>query len=164
MSEPDRVWERRQAARPDTWALDFDGAVRGSFTLSFGAAAASFTAELSDPLVVVREDDIALPRSLASWGVRAEGLWADMNCETPFEHWSYGLEAFGLALDDRTDERGDPIALGFDLEWEATGPVEGGEGSYSRPGIVHGEILVGTSAIAFDGRGVRRHHWGSLRK
>lgn len=135
--------------------------MRGTFVLTFGADIASFEATLvgEGPLVLVREADIRLPRSMGSWGVRAEGLWADMNCETPFEHWSYGLEAFGLALDDPADERGDPVALGFDLEWEASGPVDGGEGAYAQPGIVHGEILVGTDAITFDGHGARRHHW-----
>lgn len=157
---PDPSWERRQAGVPDSWALGFDGAVRGTFTLSFDAKGAAFVAELFDPYVVVREGDIALPRSPVSWGVRAEGLWADMNCETPFEHWSYGLEAFGLALDDPADERGDPVALGLDLEWEASGPVDGGAGSYTQPGVVHGEILVGPKVIAFDGTGVRRHDWG----
>lgn len=157
---PEPAWERRQAARPDTWTLAFAGTVRGSFSLSFGVEAASFVAELFDPYVVVREDDIPPPRSPSSFGIRAEGLWADMNCETPFEHWSYGLEAFGLALDDPGDERGDLVPLGFDLEWEATGPIEGGHGEYTQPGIVHGEILVGTEAIAFDGTGTRRHQWG----
>ena len=32
--------------------------------------------------------------------VRADGLWGELMCETPLEHWSYGLEAFGVALDD----------------------------------------------------------------
>ena len=161
---PDPAWECRQPSTPDSWALDFEGSVRGSFVLRFTPEAASFEATLAGdgrPYVLVREPDIRLPRSPASWGIRAEGLWADMNCETPFEHWSYGLEAFGLALDDPAhDELGDRIALGFDLEWEASGPVDGGEGSYSQPGIVHGEILVGAEAIAFDGSGVRRHTWG----
>ena len=152
-------WERRQAVLPDTWTLDFD---IGSFSLAFGETVASFEAILArpgQPLVVVREPDAPLPRSPMSFGIRAEGLWADMNCETPFDHWSYGLEAFGLALDDPDDERGDRIGLGFDLEWEASGPAEGGDGAYAQPGIVHGEILVGPDVIAFDGVGIRRHQW-----
>jgi hypothetical protein len=112
------------------------------------------------PYLLVRDLEVDLPRRAGSREIRAEALWADMNCETPFEHWSYGLEAFGLATDDPDDDRGDRVALGFDLEWEASGPVEGGAGSYSQPGVVHGEILVGRDAIAFDGVGARRHRWG----
>lgn len=156
---PDPAWERRQAERPDTWSLAFAG---GSLTMAFGVDAVAFEAVLDRrPLVVVRDAEVPLPRSPASFGIRTEGLWADMNCEAPFEHWSYGLEAFGIAVDDPSDTRGHRIALGFDLEWEATAPVEGGEGSYRQSGRVHGEILVGHEAVAFDGAGVRRHQWGA---
>ncbi len=59
--------------------------------------------------------------------VRAEGLWAELLCETPGEHWSFGLEAFGVRFDDEaeaaTSDRGERIPVGFDLEWETTGPV-----------------------------------------
>ena len=32
--------------------------------------------------------------------IRADGLWAELMCETPGEHWTFGLEAFGVRLDD----------------------------------------------------------------
>ena len=31
--------------------------------------------------------------------IRTEGLWAELLCETPGEHWTLGLEAFGVRLD-----------------------------------------------------------------
>jgi len=94
------------------------------------------------PYVLVKDLDCR-PRG---YELRAEGLWADFNCEeADGSRWSWGLEAFGVALDDPEEavrsEWGDRVALGFDLEWEA-------------PDRVHGEILVGPSErIAFTGRG-----------
>jgi hypothetical protein len=94
------------------------------------------------PYVLVKDPE-ARPRA-GTLEVRAEGLWAAFHHEGE-GHWSWGLEAFGVAFDDPEEavrtEWGDRTALGFDLEWEA-------------PDTVHGEILVGPSErIAFDGRG-----------
>ncbi len=64
-------------------------------------------------------------------------------CETAGEHWSFGLEAFGVRFDDERDaanDRGERIAVGFDLEWET-------------PDRVIGEILIGRRRLEFDGRG-----------
>lgn len=115
--------------------------------------------------VVVREHDVELPtpRSLE---VRASGLWTDFICETPLEHWTIGVEAFGLALDDPADvfrgERGDRVAIGLDLEWEALGPAIEPEGAarYDQLCSVHGEILEGSTRVEFEGRGWRTHAWG----
>jgi len=121
--------------------------------------------------VLVHDHEIPMSRSDALT-VRAEGLWAEMVCETPMEHWSLGLEAFGVILDDPLDafegEVGERVPVGLDLEWEAytppwfapeTDPEAGGD-HYEHAGIVHGEILVGNETIEFDGRGARRHRWG----
>lgn len=170
MAEPG--WERRQAELPDLFGLDFwapDGSLGGFVGLVFHPQVVWYWAALvgdGRPYVLVRELEVRPPRSGRSAEIRAEALWADMNCEAPFDHWSYGLEAFGVAMDDPAEalgaERGDRVGLGLDLEWEAAGPVDGGEGSYAQPGVVHGEILVGAEAIAFDGLGWRRHEWGGL--
>jgi hypothetical protein len=77
--------------------------------------------------LVVRED-VDAPKG-RDFDVRGPGLWLSLVCETPGEHWTIGLEAFALAVDDPDDERGDLVALGLDVEWEA-------------PGRVHGEVLV----------------------
>ena len=72
-------------------------------------------------MVVVHDDDVAPPRG-EQLVVRAEGLWAELVCETAGEHWSFGLEAFGVRFDDEheaaTSDRGERVAVGFDLEWE----------------------------------------------
>jgi hypothetical protein len=125
-----------------------------------------------DRLVAVRDQEVALPRS--GLEVRAEGLWADLVCETPLEHWSVGLEAFGVALDDPADafrgEWGERLPVGLDLSWEASGPPgPPGEapgppgddgGGYVQPGRVDGEVLIGAERLAFDGWGWRSHRWG----
>jgi hypothetical protein len=95
---------------------------------------AAFSGEaIGDGLIVVRDTEVPRARG-AALEFRADGLWVDFVCETPDEHWSFGLEAFGLRVDDPADEIGDRIPVGFDLEWET-------------PDAVHGELLVGRATI-----------------
>lgn len=173
----DPGWERRHPDKPESWSFDFvsaDGGLGGFVGLTIWARPrlAWYWAALVGrrrPYLLVRDLEVAPPRSPASREVRSEALWADVNCETPHDHWSLGLEAFGVALDDPEealgDERGHRTGLGLDLEWEAAGPVVGGIGSYGQPCVVHGEVLVGggggeVEALAIDGHGWRRHAWG----
>jgi hypothetical protein len=171
------AWERRHPGADETWAFDFfsdPGSVAGFASLAVltTAGVAWFWAGLvgdGRPYLLVRDLEVTPPRLPGSREVRAEGLWADVNCETPFEHWSLGVEAFGVAMDAPDDalhgERGHRQALGLDLEWEAVDGLEGGEGGYRQPGTVHGQILVGGTdleTLAFEGHGWRRHDWGSL--
>lgn len=174
---PDPVWERRHPGEAEWWAFDFvdgEGGLGGFVGLAFHVVprVAWYWAALvgrGRPYLLVRDLEVAVPRHPASREVRSEALWADVNCETPFDHWSLGLEAFGVAMDDPDEalgsERGDRLGLGLDLEWEAAGGVVGGEGGYDQPCTVHGEILVGVGreveAIAFEGCGWRRHGWGA---
>ncbi len=122
------------------------------------------------PLVLVRDHDVPLPRG-RSLEVRTSGLWADHTCETPLEHWTVGVEAFGVALDDPLEafrgERGDLCPLGLDLEWEALDQPRPDSGSgpepglgYAQPCTVHGEVLVGSARVELDGVGWRSHRWG----
>ena len=152
------------------WRFDFaavSGAFGGAVDLRFrpGGPAWYWAAVAGDRrrFVLVKDLDVPMPRRPDSMELRADGLWADANCETPFEHWSIGLEAFGLALDDPDDAfgsaRGDRTALGLDLEWEAAGEIAGGERDYGQPSVVHGVILIGAETIAVDGRGWRGHGW-----
>jgi hypothetical protein len=133
------------------WSLEFADAhgIRGLFRLTVpdGGAPATFTARLVLPdegVVVVHDDDVAPPRSTAQLVVRAEGLWAELLCETPGEHWSFGLEAFGVRFADEAEaaasDRGERVAVGFDLEWET-------------PDHVYGEVLLGRRQLTFDGTG-----------
>ncbi|HUV11067.1 MAG TPA: hypothetical protein VMX12_08810 [Acidimicrobiia bacterium] len=83
------------------------------------------------------------PRRPGDLTVRAEGLWAELVCEAPDVHWTIGLEAFGVRLEDPADalhgEVGERIAVGLDLEWDE--------------GTVFGDVLIGTDCLAFEGVG-----------
>ena len=104
-------------------------------------------------LVVVRDHEVPLPHRSDVLEIRADSLWGELVCETPFEHWGIGMEAFGVRLDDDSaltaagDEIGDRVAVGLDLEWEVVSPVatsarSEADGGYSQGGIVHGELLA----------------------
>ena len=121
------------------------------------------------PTIVALEHEIDLPRS--GLELRGSGIWADHVCETPHEHWSIGLEAFGLAIDEPDDlvtsGRGLPTPLGFDLEWETPDPPDQasppGDRGYLSLGTAHGEVLVGEEALTIEGPGQRFHRWGTGR-
>jgi len=95
-------------------------------------------------IVAVRDHEVPRPRQ--GLEVRADGLWAELWCEAPREHWTFGLEAFGVRLDRPEEglraggEIGDRIPVGLDLEWEV------GD-------VVAGEVLVGSGRIALEGWG-----------
>ena len=161
-----RLWQ-------ESWYFDFaarDGSIGGYVRLGFypNLGAAWFWAYLvgdGRPLVAVRDHELAIP-SGQELEVRGEGVWSSLNCEAPLDHWTVGVEAFGVALDDPVDayrgELGHRVALGIDLEWETVSPP------YDYPGVsryevscdVHGEVLVGDERISFDGTGQRDHSWG----
>jgi hypothetical protein len=122
------------------------------------------------PLVTVIEHDVALPSSTSSLEVRHEGLWADHAIETPNDHMSINLEAFGLQLDDPVDvygeARGDRVPFGFELDfhtdrgaylWPPVTP------RYEIPCRVEGHVQVGAERIEVDGWGQRDHSWGAAR-
>lgn len=158
----------------ESWYFDFaspDGSLGGYVRLglypNLGVAWYwGYLVRDGEQLLAVQHHEAALP-SGSTLEVREDGVWAALHCETPHDHWTIGLEAFAVGLDEPADAyaadlRGDKVALGFDLEWEATGPV------YDYPAVsryeqscrVSGEILVGTDRLAFDGWGQRDHSWG----
>lgn len=170
--------ERRH--RPDgdpswreTWEVDLvtsDGAIGAYLRTTWWPGerrTACWAALVGDgrPLVTVVEHE-GPPLGPAGLDLRAEGLWADQICEIPLTHWTVGLEAFGVALDDPVEAfsgcRGDRTALGLDVEWEsdpsALVEVPGG---YELACRVEGEVLVGAERIdVAAGWGRRRHTWG----
>jgi hypothetical protein len=188
---------RVHAPQPDAvWGLDFarEDGTAGFLRLLRFADRCWCWAYLVGPaigLVVVRDPDVAPPRrsasmaSLAAAGdtpaagarsglldVRSDGLWMELVCETPGEHWTYGVEAFAVRLDDPDDalhgEIGERLPMGVDLEWEIEAsdrgagtlrrsePTQGVDGS-GATGSVHGELLVATERIELDATGVLRN-------
>ncbi|HEV2070508.1 MAG TPA: hypothetical protein VGR26_12000 [Acidimicrobiales bacterium] len=168
--------DAEQPAWEESWDLDFtttDGTLGGYVRLALKPAKrqAGFWAALVGQgrrLVTVVDHEVTLPRG-TELDLRAEGLWTSLTCETPLEHWSVGLEAFGVALDDPAEAwrslRGDRTALGLDLEWETVGlpSTAPSPHGYHLPCLVHGEVLVADEVIAFDGWGGRSHTWGRRR-
>lgn len=118
-------------------------------------------------VLAVRDHDVPRPR-LPALEIRAEALWSELFCEDALDHWSVGVEAFGVLLDDPVDalagERGDRTGLGLDLGWESAGPPSPVPGGYQVPAEVHGEILTGVGsqpdAAAVSARGRWVHRWG----
>jgi hypothetical protein len=98
-----------------------------------------------DGIVTVRDHEVRPPRP-GSLEIRADGLWAELWCEQPGEHWTFGLEAFGVRLDAAEEalraggEIGERVAVGLDIEWEL------GD-------IVHGEVLVERNRFVIDAWG-----------
>jgi hypothetical protein len=183
MPPPNEEYRRPPGPEPwwaDAWEIDFaaDEGRGGGFVrltlLPNQGVAWWWTGLLTPRLVAVRDHEVPLPR--AGLEVRADGLWGELVCETPLEHWSIGLEAFGIAYDDPADawgdEWGERLPVGLDLEWEATTPPAGlppagpppGPGGigWSQPGRVHGEILVGPDRIPITGTGFHSRASGVL--
>lgn len=94
------------------------------------------------PLAVLDPEAAVVPGK----DLRAEGLWVSVTRESA-GHWSIGLEAFGLALDDPDDAFGIPTPLGLDLEWEDDPSADAC--------LVTGEVLVADRRLAISGRGSR---------
>lgn len=154
----------------ESWSFDLtadDGSLGGwaRITLLPNAGVAWYHAYLTGPgrqLAAVIDHEVPLPTQTLE--IRTTGLWADHICETPHDHWTIGLEAFALGVDDPAEihgrQLGDRVPLGFDLEWEAEGAALGGAEGYEQACRVSGEILVGDDQIDFDGHGWRDHQWG----
>lgn len=160
----------------ESWDFDFastDGSLGGwaRLVLLPNDGVAWYHAFLTGPdrqLVAVIDTEVPLP--VSGLEIRTTGLWATHICEIPLDHWTIGLEAFGLGVDDPSElygrQFGDRVPLGFDLEWEATGLAADGADqtvAYDQGCRVSGEILVGADEIDFDGFGRRSHHWGPRR-
>jgi hypothetical protein len=177
---PNRADEAAHAPGPGTWWSDawhLDAATHDGAGLSLrlecypNQKTAWFWTYLVLPTltgpIVVRDHEVPLPRQ--GLEVRAEGLWCELWCETPLEHWTYGLEAFAVNLEAPDDalagEIGERIPIGLDLEWEIDGPIHahrarGPVAGYVALGIVHGEVLLGRERFELDACGAYHRTWG----
>ncbi len=169
------VDEERRVPGPDPdWAeghrvsmFDPDGGVGITFEVSVhprlrGARFVAAVVRPDTPAVVLIDESIPFPPR--GWEIRTSGLWADHNCETPNEHWSYGLEAFALAIDVPDQllhaSVGDRVPLGWDLEFESAEAPRSLTEGYSQQGLVHGMLLGPHPPLEVEGPAIRRHWWG----
>jgi len=132
-----------------------------------GGRTATFQAAVIEPFqlpLVIAEHGIAGPER--GWELRAPGLWAETVCEEPGRRWTYGLEAFALAVDDPAELLGrgfgHRVPLGWELEFEAAddpapdahGPA--GLTSAIQPGIGGGLLLFADREVEIEGPALRR--------
>ena len=109
------------------------------------------------PVAVVSAD---LPVPARGMEMRGPGIWLELICEEPLDHWTVGLEAFGVTVDGgeeiSVDTRGDltPVGLDLDLDTTEPGPAEAGHG-FIVPLRVHGEVLIGSDRYDIDCAGRR---------
>lgn len=146
------------------WAPDraLHGLVRVDVSARRGATA--FLAAVlgpGRPPVVVLDHDLPLPAPRLE--LRTSGIWTDLVCETPLEHWTIGLEAFGLAVEPGAvvtpETFGDRVPVGLDLDVETVGDAVRGPSWFTADVHVHGEVLVADEAFELDGRGMRQRRW-----
>lgn len=132
-------------ARTSELTFAHPGGVEGALRVTVFGDLASYWMYVDlgvEGVVTIRHDEVALPRGRV-FELRADGLWAELMCEVPGEHWTFGLEAFGLRHESRDEARtadvGERVPVGFDLEWDE--------------GRVVGEVLVGRRRFVVDGTG-----------
>ncbi len=99
----------------------------------------------------------------ATWELRTSGLWAEQICEQPFVHWSYGLEAFGLAI-DRPDELlrqgfGHRVPIGWELDFVAGDSAQRNGESVIQNGRVEGILLTADGELSIEGAEAVRAFW-----
>jgi hypothetical protein len=117
------------------------------------------------PAVAIVDFAVPLPAgeelTLENGGLRAEHV-----ALAPLERFRVRLGATGEAFADASaplrGESGDPVAAGFDLEWETAGAPYSYRIAtrYEIPCRVRGTVHVGEEEIALRGLGQRDHSWG----
>jgi hypothetical protein len=80
-----------------------------------GFVAVDIEVRLAAGWLVVRDSELS--RSRSGFDVRGDGLWLSIIDEGD-GRWTFGLEAFALAVDDPRDELGERVPLGLDAEYD----------------------------------------------
>lgn len=116
------------------------------------------------PLLHVTEWDI--PRRANPLVAKAQAMWAELICESPFEQWTVGNETYAVALDDPADALqrayGEAQPIASDVEWYAAGSVTPIESGYEQPGLVHGVLELAEGPLELDDLPAHRtHRWST---
>lgn len=118
-----------------------------------------------EPLVQVCELEGPPLRRAPSLLLKAEGLWADHDCEAPFAQWTVANECFAVALEDPDEvyDRSYGVAtpMALDLEWYAESPAVAIVGGYEQSGIAYAVVELSGGAIEGEFLSRRTHRWGS---
>ena len=151
----------------DFWSPDHDLGGWIHFTHNPLAKTGWYVAALigtSRRLVLVVDPELRIEALSPSMEFRAEAIWAQHVCETPLSHWTIGLEAFGVTLDDPTDAMGNQwgkrTSVGLDLEWESNDDPQRTDEGFTQECVVNGEVLLDEETIVIHTRGRRRREWG----
>jgi hypothetical protein len=117
------------------------------------------------PLLHICDLEAPKLRGAPSLVVKAEGLWADHDCEAPFEQWTVANEGTAVMLDDPDEVFGRglgvPSPMAFDLEWYALAGPKTIAGGYEQLGEVHAVIELGGGELHGEFRSRRTHRWGT---
>ena len=122
-----------------------------------------------EPLLLVRDHTLDLPKTGSSFEVRGDGLWADVHCHEAMQRWQVNFEGVAVALDDPTEayrsERGDRVAVEFEFDWEAVAPwfAYPGVARYEQSCVVTGDVQIkGDESLSLvtPVAGQRDHSWG----
>ena len=150
----------------DFWSPDDDLGGWVHFSYDSASQSAWYVAALLGnhrPLVLVVDPLIRIEHLSPYLEFRAEGIWAQHVCETPLQHWTIGLEAFGVTLDQPEDAMGDQwgirTGVGLDLEWERAAEPERANNGFSQSCFVNGEVLIDDMSFEIASRGSRTRIW-----
>jgi hypothetical protein len=135
------------------------GYIASRIDRGLGVVAVRILLLMADAKPVIVRDECALRGD--GYEVRGDGVWFAQHCETPFEHWSYGLEAFAVRLDSPLDslrgEMGERLPLGFELDWEATdrnARIPFRKQAVAQPGRLRGDVLIDGGTVRIDAAAV----------
>ena len=152
----------------DFWSPEHDLAGWTHFTYDSASRSGWYVTALigaQRPLVLVVDPKIPIPQLSQYLEFRAEGIWAQHVCETPLEHWTVGLEAFGVTLETAEDAMGSQwgkrTGVGLDLEWERADNPEKTDIGFHQRCSVSGEVLIDQEVIDLNAEGWRTRTWGS---
>ncbi len=119
-----------------------------------------------EPLIHVCEPAGPVLRNVDALLLKAEGLWAEHECESPFEQWTIANETYGVELDDPTEALGraygSPAPVAFDWEWYAASAPVMIDGGYRQLGSASVVIELGGGSVNAELEAARTHRWGSF--
>ena len=152
----------------DFWSPDHDLGGWVHFAYDSTSRSAWYVAALlgsQRPLVLVVDPKIRIEELSPYLEFRAEGIWAQHVCETPLQHWTIGLEAFGVTLEHLEDAMGDQwgvrAGVGLDLEWEYAAEPQRNNAGFSQSCFVNGEVLLDDMSFEVASKGTRTRLWSA---